>query len=174
MLTRRCQAHRDCTGRYRPAANGSDRTRGAGRRPHSVRLKPGSLEDSATYLAGWRRTDHSEENHYVMVGGQVYNPTAVNYAVGKSARWYLGQAGGITQIGDKNAAFVIRADGSVFSAKNNSSLWSGDPLNAVLRPGDSIVVPEKAPKIAPRNWSQILQAAQMASSVALTVAYIHP
>jgi protein involved in polysaccharide export with SLBB domain len=115
-----------------------------------------------------------KKTNYVMVGGQVYNPIAVNYAVGKSARWYLSQAGGITQIGDKNAAFVIRADGSVLSAKNNSNLWSGDPLNAVLKPGDSIVVPEKAPKIAPRNWPQILQAAQMASSVALTVAYIHP
>jgi hypothetical protein len=35
-------------------------------------------------------------------------------------------------------------------------------------------VPEKAPKIAPRNWAALLQAAQVASSVALTVAYIHP
>jgi hypothetical protein len=75
---------------------------------------------------------------------------------------------------DKSAAFVVRADGSVLAAKNNSTFWSGDPLNAVLKPGDSIVVPEKAPKIAPRNWGQILQAAQVASSAALTIAYIHP
>jgi LysM repeat protein len=115
-----------------------------------------------------------KKTNYVMVGGQVYNPTAVSYSAGKSARWYLSQAGGITQIGDKNAAFVVRADGSVLSAKNNSNFWSGDPLSAVLKPGDTIVVPEKAPKIAPRNWAQILQAAQLASSVALTVAYIHP
>ena len=44
----------------------------------------------------------------------------------------------------------------------------------MLKPGDSIVVPEKAPKIGARNWAQILQAAQVASSVALTIAYIHP
>jgi protein involved in polysaccharide export with SLBB domain len=112
--------------------------------------------------------------NYVLVRGQVYNPTAVSYVPGKSARWYLSQAGGVTQIADRSAAFVIRADGSVLAAKNNSSMWSGDPLNTVLRAGDSIVVPEKAPKITPRNWTQILQAAQMASSVALTVAYIHP
>ena len=112
--------------------------------------------------------------NYVMVGGQVYNPTAVSCLPGKSARWYLSQAGGLTQIADKNAAFVIRADGSVLAAKNNSGFWSGDPMNVVLRPGDSIVVPEKAPKIAPRNWAPIMQAAQVASSVALTVAYIHP
>jgi polysaccharide biosynthesis/export protein len=115
-----------------------------------------------------------KRTNYVLVKGQVYNPTAVSYIPGKSARWYLSQAGGITQIGDKGAAFVIRADGSVLSAKNNSSFWSGDPLSAVLKSGDSIVVPEKAPKVSPRNWTQIMQAAQMASSVALAVAYIHP
>jgi protein involved in polysaccharide export with SLBB domain len=111
--------------------------------------------------------------NYVMVRGQVYNPTAVSYISGRSARWYLSQAGGVTQIADRSASFIIRADGSVLAAKNNSSMWSGDPMNTVLRAGDTIVVPEKAPK-APRNWTQILQAAQMASSVALTVAYIHP
>jgi len=115
-----------------------------------------------------------KKTNYVMVGGQVYNPTAVNFVPGKSAKWYLSQAGGTTQIADKSASFVIRADGSVLSARNNSSFWSGDPMNAVLKAGDSIVVPEKAPKIGPRNWAPILQAAQIASSVALTVAYIHP
>jgi polysaccharide export outer membrane protein len=111
---------------------------------------------------------------FVMVSGQVFNPTAVGYLPGKSAKWYLGQSGGVTQIADKNAVFVVRADGSVLAAKNNSGFWNGDPMNAVLKPGDSIVVPEKAPKIAARNWAPIMQAAQVASSIALTVAYIHP
>jgi protein involved in polysaccharide export with SLBB domain len=115
-----------------------------------------------------------KKTNYVVVSGEVFNPTAVNYLPGRSARWYLSQSGGVTQIADKNAVFVIRADGSVLSAKNNSGLWSGDPMNAVLKPGDSIVVPEKAPKIAPRNWVTLLQAAQVASSVALTVSYLHP
>jgi protein involved in polysaccharide export with SLBB domain len=115
-----------------------------------------------------------KKNSYVMVSGQVFNPTAVSYLPGKSAKWYLSQAGGLTQLGDKGASFVVRADGSVLSAKNNSGLWSGDPMNAVLKPGDSIVVPEKAAKVGSRNWVPLLQAAQVASSVALTVAYIHP
>ena len=115
-----------------------------------------------------------KKTNYVVVSGEVFNPTAVNYLPGRSAKWYLSQSGGLTQIADKNAVFVIRADGSVLSAKNNSGLWSGDPLNAVLKPGDSIVVPEKAPKMAPRNWVALLQAAQVASSVALTVSYLHP
>ncbi len=115
-----------------------------------------------------------KKTNYVVVSGQVFNPTAVSYLPNKSAKWYLSQSGGLTQIADKGAVFVVRADGSVLSAKNNSGFWMGDPMNAVLKPGDSIVVPEKAPKIAGRNWAPILQAAQVASSVALTAAYIHP
>ena len=112
---------------------------------------------------------------YVMVNGQVFNPTAVSYRPGHSAKWYLSQAGGVTQLADKKAVFVIRADGSVIAAKNNSSgWWAGDPMSTSLRAGDMIVVPEKAPKIGGRNWASIMQSAQLASSVALAVAYIHP
>jgi protein involved in polysaccharide export with SLBB domain len=112
---------------------------------------------------------------FVLVSGQVYNPTAVGYRPGHSARWYLSQAGGITQVADKKAVFVVRADGSVIASKNNSGgLFSGDPLTATLRPGDSIVVPEKAPKIGSRSWQNTLQTAQLLSSIAVAIAYIHP
>jgi hypothetical protein len=37
-----------------------------------------------------------------------------------------------------------------------------------------VIVPETAPKIGGRNWATVLQAVQVASSVALSVAYIHP
>ncbi|HSY99488.1 MAG TPA: SLBB domain-containing protein [Terriglobales bacterium] len=112
---------------------------------------------------------------YVMVNGQVFNPTAIGYRPGHSAKWYLSQAGGVTQLADKKAVFVIRADGSVIAAKNNSDgWWGGDPMSATLRAGDTIVVPEKAPKIGGRNWALIMQSASMVSSVALAVAYIHP
>src|SRR5712664_769370 len=112
---------------------------------------------------------------YVMVSGQVFNPTAVSYLPGRSAKWYLSQSGGLTQLADKKAVFVIRADGSVIASQNNNGGWfSGNPLNASLRSGDSIVVPEKAPKIGGKNWPMIMQSASLASSVALAVAYIHP
>jgi polysaccharide biosynthesis/export protein len=112
---------------------------------------------------------------YVTVTGQVFNATAISYQPGRSAKWYLGQAGGFTPLAEKNGVFVIRADGSVVAAKNENNGWfSGDPLNAALRPGDSIVVPEKSPKIGGRNWQNLMQSAQVASAVALAVAYIHP
>jgi protein involved in polysaccharide export with SLBB domain len=111
---------------------------------------------------------------YVMVNGQVFNPTAISYRPGHSAKWYLSQAGGVTQIADKKAVFVVRADGTVIAAKNNSDgWWGGDPMSATLRAGDTIVVPEKAPKIGGRNWAVLIQSAQLASSVALAVAYLH-
>jgi hypothetical protein len=112
---------------------------------------------------------------YVLVSGQVFNATAVSYRSGKSAKWYLGQAGGLTQIADKKGIFVIRADGSVIAAKNqSSSLFAGDPLAATLRPGDAVVVPEKALNIGNKNWTALLQTAQVASSIALAIAATHP
>jgi protein involved in polysaccharide export with SLBB domain len=111
----------------------------------------------------------------VTVNGQVFNPTAISAQPGRSAKWYLSQAGGPTPIADKKGVFVIRADGSVLSAKSNGGGWlSGDPLNTPLRPGDTVMVPEKTPKIGGVNWQLVMQTAQVASSVALAVAYIHP
>jgi polysaccharide export outer membrane protein len=139
-----------------------------------------------TNLSAWRNTEVDvpvrdgdvllipKRADYVAVTGQVFNPTAIGFRSGKSARWYLSQAGGLTQLADKKAAFVIRADGSVIGSKNNSGFWSGDPLEAALKPGDSIVVPERAPNVGGRNWSNIFQAAQVASSLAFAVAYFKP
>ncbi len=103
---------------------------------------------------------------YVMVSGQVFNSTAVAYRPGKSAKWYLEQAGGPTTLADKKSIFVIRADGSVVGGKG--SLFAGNPLNSALRPGDTVIVPEKAIG-GTRNWQNLFTAAQVASSIASTV-----
>ena len=80
----------------------------------------------------------------------------------------------MTQLANKKAIFVVRADGSVLAAKNNSGFWSADPLGATLKPGDSIVVPEVIPRIGSRNLQNLFQIGQLATSAALAVAYIHP
>jgi polysaccharide biosynthesis/export protein len=100
---------------------------------------------------------------YVTVTGQVFNATAIAYRPGKSAKWYLNQAGGPTTVANRKAIFVIRADGSVIGGKE--SLWSGDSLNASLRPGDSVVVPEKALG-GGVQWQSVFTTASLASSIA--------
>jgi protein involved in polysaccharide export with SLBB domain len=108
----------------------------------------------------------------VTVTGQVFHATSINYRPGRNTKWYLTQAGGFTPLASKEGAFVIRADGSVIAAKNNSGWWSGNPMSAALKPGDSIIVPEKIPNVGTRNWTLIMQMAQIASSAALTAAYV--
>jgi polysaccharide export outer membrane protein len=103
---------------------------------------------------------------FVMVTGQVFNATAVSYRPGRSAKWYLSQSGGPTTLANKKAIFVIRADGSVIGGKG--SLLGGDPLDAALRPGDTVVVPEKAIGGGP-NWQNLFTSAQIASSIASTM-----
>ena len=100
---------------------------------------------------------------YVMVQGQVYNPTAVSYRPGKSAKWYLGQAGGPTNLANKRAIFVIRADGTVIGS-HGPSLWMGGGLDQALQPGDTVVVPEKALG-GPKNWQVFFQMAQVLSGI---------
>jgi polysaccharide export outer membrane protein len=103
---------------------------------------------------------------YVMVTGQVFNSAAVSYRPGKSAKWYLSQSGGPTQLANRKAIFVIRADGSVIGS--NGSMWSGDSLNAVLQPGDSVVVPEKAIG-GGVNWQNVFTGAQLATSISSAI-----
>jgi protein involved in polysaccharide export with SLBB domain len=103
---------------------------------------------------------------YVVVSGQVFNPIAVSYRPGMSASWYLGQSGGPTQLGDKRAVFVIRADGTVIGSRRG--LWSGDSLSSALLPGDTVVVPERAFG-GGVQWQNVFLAAQVASSVASAV-----
>lgn len=101
---------------------------------------------------------------YVLVQGQVYGATAVAYRPGKSAKWYLTQAGGTTNMANKKATFVIRANGTVVGS--HSAFWvSGEGLNVALQPGDMVVVPEKALG-GPPVWKAVFQNAQVMSSIA--------
>ena len=103
---------------------------------------------------------------FVMVSGQVFNPTAVAYRPGKSAAWYLSQSGGPTKVADKKSMFIIRADGSVVGGKE--SLWSGRSLHATLLPGDTVVVPEKAIG-GGIQWQTVFLATQIASAIVSTL-----
>jgi len=100
---------------------------------------------------------------YVLVQGQVYGPTAVTYRPGKSAKWYLQQAGGATNLANKRAIFVVRADGTVIGS-HGASWIVGDGLSVTLQPGDMVVVPEK-PIGGPPIWKTLFQNVQILSSI---------
>ena len=53
---------------------------------------------------------------FVVSFGQVYNPNAITYKPGKTAEWYLKQAGGPTELAYKKGIYIIRANGSVVSS----------------------------------------------------------
>jgi polysaccharide biosynthesis/export protein len=108
----------------------------------------------------------------VLVIGQVYNANALTYTPGRNAGWYLSRAGGATQLANKGAIFIIRADGSVTGSKQGG-LWSGGVLSATMGPGDTIVVPEK-PVLGSTTLKNVLSVAQIASSAALVAAVAIP
>ena len=104
--------------------------------------------------------------NFVMVDGSVYNPTAVAYRPGKSAGWYLQQAGGPTNMANKKAIFVIRADG--FVAGGSGGVLSGGVLHTAHEPGDLVMVPEKAYS-GTTKWKTTLESAQLAYAVGIAI-----
>ncbi len=103
---------------------------------------------------------------FVLVAGQVYNATGITFRPGKDAGWYLRQAGGVTASGDKRKIFILRANGSVV-ASTRSTIFEGGILGVKMRPGDSIIVPEKIVG-GSQVWRNVIGSAQIASSVAIT------
>lgn len=96
------------------------------------------------------------------VFGSVFNGGSFLYGRGGTVRDYLRQAGGETRGADTSGIFVLRANGSVLSARQKSSGWilSGSGLdNATALPGDTIFVPEELNKTTftqeAREWTQI-------------------
>jgi protein involved in polysaccharide export with SLBB domain len=105
--------------------------------------------------------------NFVMINGQVYNPTAISYMSGRDTSWYLRKAGGATRYGDKKHIYVLRADGSIMAHGNS---WSGGNLmNLKLRPGDTVFVPEKLIGTS-QVWQNIMGMTQLMSAATLPLA----
>ena len=139
-----------------------------------VRLQPGlkGLENSSQDLE-MRNGDSLEipkRPGMVLVIGQVYNTNAITFVAGKNAGWYLSQGGGATRLADKGAIFIVRADGEIAS-RHQGEWWSSNVLAAAIRPGDTIVVPER-PVIGDTRWKNVIAIAQIAEAAAITAAVI--
>jgi polysaccharide biosynthesis/export protein len=76
----------------------------------------------------------------VSVEGEVYSANAFLFKRGKRTIDYLREAGGPDREADMKHAFVLRADGSVYSQQY------GNVKHATIFPGDTIVIPPQLQK----------------------------
>jgi protein involved in polysaccharide export with SLBB domain len=103
---------------------------------------------------------------FVLVTGQVYNATALTFAPGETAGWYLSHAGGTNSTANRKEIFIIRANGSVIG-RRSGEWFDANVLSTKLNPGDVVVVPQKIIG-ASLLWRNLLTTAQLASSIAIT------
>jgi protein involved in polysaccharide export with SLBB domain len=103
---------------------------------------------------------------FVLVTGQVYNATALTFAPGKTAEWYLSRAGGTNSTANRKEIFIIRANGSVVG-RHSGRWFDADVLSTKLNPGDVVVVPQKILG-GSLFWRNLLSAGQLAGSTAIT------
>ena len=91
-----------------------------------------------------------QSSNAISVLGRVVNPTNFIALEDHSVNYYLGMAGGTTKDSEVDELYVIRADGSIFSRQQYSSL-SGligiGFFNETLAAGDAVVVPQRFERI---------------------------
>lgn len=97
----------------------------------------------------------------VGVFGSVFNGGSYLHASGRMLDEYLRLAGGPTKGADPGSTFVVRANGSVVSGRQNSGWFSGGSVAGIeAQPGDTVFVPEEIDKTTfvqnAKDWTQIL------------------
>jgi protein involved in polysaccharide export with SLBB domain len=104
----------------------------------------------------------------VNVIGAVYGQNVFLYDPKRRVEDYVLLAGNPNQIADRKHAFIIRADGSVFSRERAQGLWGNTFATSEIHPGDSIVIPEKP--VRPSFVRQFIDYSQIFSQFALGAA----
>jgi protein involved in polysaccharide export with SLBB domain len=106
----------------------------------------------------------------VSVIGAVYGQNVFLYDSKRRVEDYVLLAGKANRIADRGHAFIIRADGSVYSHERANGVWKNSFDAAQVNPGDSIVIPEKP--IRPSFIKQFVDYSQIFSQFALGAAAI--
>ncbi len=107
----------------------------------------------------------------VSVIGAVYGQNVFLYTSARKLEDYVALAGKPNRIADRKHAFIIRADGSIFSRERSKGVLSNSFDNARINPGDTIVIPEQL--IKPTALKNILDYSQVLSSFGLAAAAIN-
>ncbi len=95
-----------------------------------------------------------EKTGTINVAGEVYNPGLIEFKKGKSIRSYLNDAGGVTELANRNGVVVIYANGVVIPRK-----WYSSPK---ILDGCTIIVNQKEESEPfdltqfATNWTQII------------------
>ena len=97
---------------------------------------------------------------FVMVMGQVSNPTAFHHEGSKRAGYYIDLAGGFTRFADSGATYVVKADGSVDRGRR-----------ARIEPGDTIIVPENLDRFAGMQF--LIDISQVLYQLGIAAASVH-
>ena len=106
----------------------------------------------------------------VSVIGAVYGQNVFLFNPERRVEDYISLAGKPNRIADRKHAFIIRADGSIYSRERAQGVWTNSFNNARINPGDSIVVPEKL--IKPTALRELLDYSQILSSFGFAAAAI--
>jgi protein involved in polysaccharide export with SLBB domain len=100
---------------------------------------------------------------FVAAFGAVNNENVFVHKPGRTVDDVL-RIAGVTEDGELDQAFVLRADGTVVARKDRSGWFSGSFDSLALMPGDTVVVPQKVDREskwtfitrAVKDWTQIL------------------
>lgn len=127
-----------------------------------LQLTPGARELPPLALEDGDRLYVPPRPSSVGVFGSVFNGGNYLHDEGRLINDYLGLAGGPTRGADTSSSFVIRANGSVVSGRQQSANWivGGSLAGLKAEPGDTVFVPEEINKTTfvqgAKDWTQIL------------------
>ena len=107
----------------------------------------------------------------VSVVGAVYGQNVFLFDAKRRVEDYVALAGKPNRVADRKHAFIIRADGSVFSRERTQGVFSNNFDASSIYPGDAIVIPEKL--IKPSALRNALDYSQILSSFGLAAAAIN-
>ncbi|MEX0648498.1 MAG: SLBB domain-containing protein [Balneolaceae bacterium] len=104
----------------------------------------------------------------VRIEGEVLYPVSIRYEPGKSFQSYINEAGGITEDGRRNRAYVVYANGEVDRTKRFLFIRN----NPSVEPGATIIIPPKPASREMTPQERISLASSIASTALLFVTLI--
>ncbi|MEN9355443.1 MAG: hypothetical protein RL318_2768, partial [Fibrobacterota bacterium] len=119
--------------------------------------QPGGLDDIV--LRGGDVLDIPLVPATVRVTGRVYNAGNIPWRQGKSWKWYISMAGGMSDSADDDRIYLRMADGSIQTQDYG--------IDSLPNPGSEIVVPFKAPP-EPVKFTDVIAAIGSVATVLLT------